>query len=153
MIFYVIILVLIAADQISKYAIEAGLDLNQSIPLIDGIFHITYIRNFGAAFSILQGKQPFLIVITFIALAAVIVYLTLKRKESHWALSLSLAFIAGGGIGNLIDRIRLGYVIDFLDFRRFPVFNVADICVCLGCGLLILYLFYIEPRERRRVEG
>jgi signal peptidase II len=146
MFFYLLILALICIDQISKYFIKTGMDFNQSIPLVDGIFHLTYIRNFGAAFSILQGKQSFLIAVTFIALAAILLYMTIRRKKNHWVLSLSLSFIVGGGLGNLIDRIRLGYVVDFFDFRVFPVFNVADICVCCGCGLLIYYLFFVEPK-------
>lgn len=141
MIYYLIILALIGMDQVSKYFVKTGMDFNQSIPLIDGIFHLTYIRNYGAAFSILQGKQLFLIVITFISLAAILIYMAIKRKKNHWMLTLSLSFIEGGGFGNLIDRIRMGYVVDFFDFRVFPVFNVADICVCCGCGLLIYYLF------------
>ncbi len=146
MFFYLLILALICIDQISKYFIKTGMDFNQSIPLVDGIFHLTYIRNFGAAFSILQGKQSFLIAVTFIALAAILLYMTIRRKKNHWVLSLSLSFIVRGGLGNLIDRIRLGYVVDFFDFRVFPVFNVADISVCCGCGLLIYYLFFVEPK-------
>ena len=152
MIFFLIIFVLIAADQISKGFIVARISVNQTIPVIEDIFHITYIRNFGAAFSILQGKQLLLIIVTFIALMAILLYLAIKRKRDHWLLSLSLSFIAGGGFGNLIDRIRLGYVVDFFDFRVFPVFNVADICVCTGCGLLILYLFFIEPKIGKKGE-
>ncbi len=152
MIFFLSIFVLIAADQISKGFIVAEMSVNQTIPVIEDIFHITYIRNFGAAFSILQGKQLLLIIVTFIALTAILLYLAGKRKKDHWLLSLSLSFIAGGGFGNLIDRIRLGYVVDFFDFRVFPVFNVADICVCTGCGLLILYLFLIEPKIGKKGE-
>ncbi len=132
------------ADQLSKYFISMWMSLNESIPLIEGVFHITYVKNFGAAFSILQGKQFFLITVTLIALILINIYLVVKLKENHRILSLALSFIIGGGYGNLIDRIRLGYVVDFFDFRVFPVFNIADICVCTGCGLLILYIFYFE---------
>ena len=91
------------------------MDYNQSIPLIDGIFHLTYIRNFGAAFSILQGgSRVFLIVITFITPSEpILIFMIQRRKKNHWMLSLALSFIEGGGFGNLIDRIRLGYVVDF----------------------------------------
>ncbi len=149
MIFYAVILFIIIIDQISKLYIRMGMDFNQSIPVIDGFFHITFVRNLGAAFSILQGKQPLLIIVTFIALSAIIIYLAIKRKENHWLLALSLSLIAGGGLGNLIDRIRLGYVVDFFDFRVFPVFNIADISICIGCGLFILYLLFIEPKINR----
>ena len=141
--------ILISLDQITKYFIQTNMDLNKSVPVVEGIFHITYIHNYGAAFSILQGKQIVLIGVTLIAIAAVLTYMFINRKSSHWSLMLSLAFIAGGGIGNLINRIRVGYVVDFLDFRFFPIFNIADICVCCGAGLLIIYMFYFEPRIKR----
>jgi len=132
MIFYAVILFIIIIDQISKLYIRMGMDFNQSIPVIDGFFHITFVRNLGAAFSILQGKQPLLIIVTFIALSAIIIYLAIKRKDNHWLLALSLSLIA--------------YVVDFFDFRVFPVFNIADISICIGCGLFILYLLFIEPK-------
>lgn len=149
MIFYFIIVVLVVADQLSKHFISTWMSISEFIPLIEGVFHITYVQNFGAAFSILQGKQFFLITVTLIALITINIYLIVKFKENHKILSLALSFIIGGGYGNLIDRIRLGYVVDFLDFRVFPVFNIADICVCTGCGLLILYIFYFEKRITR----
>ncbi|HZK01738.1 MAG TPA: signal peptidase II [Anaerovoracaceae bacterium] len=144
MIFYFVILLSVAIDQISKIFIRTGMDMNESIPVVDGIFHITYVRNYGAAFSILQGKQALLITVTLISIICIAVYFAIHLRKNHWALSLALALIVGGGLGNLIDRIRLGYVVDFFDFRIFPVFNIADICVCCGCGILILYLFIFE---------
>ena len=152
MIFCLAILFFFASDQITKQLVTAGMEVNQTIPVIDGIFHITYVRNFGAAFSILQGKQFFLITVTFIALAVIFIYLIKKIRDNPRILSLSLSLIEGVGFGNLAVRIRLGYLVDFFDFRAFPVFNVADICVCCGCGLLILFLCYIEPRTTRRLE-
>lgn len=149
MYYFVIIGILVALDQLIKYLIQSNMILNQSVPVVEGIFHITYIHNYGAAFSILEGKQAFLIAVTLIGIAVVMIYIGLKRKSAHWCLMLSLALVAGGGIGNLINRIREGYVVDFLDFRIWPVFNVADICVCCGCGLLLLYMFYFEPKLKR----
>lgn len=125
------------------------MDLNGTVPVIDGIFHITYIHNYGAAFSLFQNKTVFLILMQLIVIAAVLVYLIKKQKKEHWALLLSLSLIAAGGMGNLIDRAVKGYVVDFLDLRIWPIFNVADISVCVGCGLLVLYMFFFEPKRNR----
>ena len=148
--YFIIIAVVVALDQLVKYLIRTNLSLNSSIPLVDGIFHITYIHNSGAAFSIFQNKTGFLIAMQLIVIAIVLVYLIKKQKKEHWCLLLSLSLIAAGGIGNLIDRAANGYVVDFLDFRIWPIFNVADISVCVGCGLLILYMFFIEPKRNRK---
>lgn len=147
--YFIIIAAVVALDQTAKYLIQTNLVLNTSIPLVDGIFHITYIHNYGAAFSIFQNKTGFLIVMQLIVITAVLVYLIKKQKKENWCLLLSLSLIAAGGIGNLIDRAANGYVVDFLDFRIWPIFNVADISVCVGCGLLVLYMFFIEPKGHR----
>jgi len=84
-----------------------------------------------------------------IIITAVLLYLIKKQKSEHWCLLLSISLIAAGGVGNLIDRAMKGYVVDFFDLRVWPIFNVADISVCLGCGLLILYMFFIEPKQSK----
>lgn len=147
--YFIIIAIVIALDQLTKYLIQANLELNSTIPLIDGIFHITYIHNSGAAFSLFQNKTGFLIAMQLIVISIVVIYLVKKQKKEHWCLLLSLALIAAGGVGNLIDRAMNGYVVDFLDFRFWPIFNVADISVCVGCGLLVLYMFFVEPKRSR----
>lgn len=149
MYYFIIIGIIIVADQISKYYIQSNMYLTQSVPVIEGILHITYIHNFGAAFNIFEGMRILLIIITLSANAAFLVIIFLKRKKAHWSLLLSLSFIAGGGIGNLINRIFIGYVVDFIDLRFWPVFNVSDIFVCTGCGILLLYMFYFEPGYNR----
>ncbi|WP_130863834.1 signal peptidase II [Bacilliculturomica massiliensis] len=150
--YYLIIAVLIAADQFTKYLIQSGVALNESIPVVDGIFHITYIQNFGAAFSILQNRQTLLLIISGAAIAALLGYLILKGKTLHRMAGLSFAFIIAGGVGNLIDRLTKGYVVDFFDFRVWPIFNVADIAVCCGCALLIFYVLFWERHVERRSE-
>jgi len=147
--YFIIIVFVVALDQLTKYLIKTNLDLNSTIPLLDGIFHITYIQNSGAAFSMFQNKTGFLIAMQLIVITIVLVYLIKRQKKEHWCLLVSLSLIAAGGIGNLIDRAMNGYVVDFLDFRFWPIFNVADISVCVGCGLLVLYMFFIEPKGRR----
>lgn len=150
--YFIIIAIVVALDQLTKYLIQVNLELNSTIPLIDGIFHITYIHNNGAAFSLFQNKTEFLIAMQLIVIAIVVVYLVKKQKKEHGFLLWSLSLIAAGGIGNLIDRAMNGYVVDFLDFRIWPIFNVADISVCVGCGLLVLYMFFVEPKRSRDQE-
>ena len=150
--YYIAILALIGLDWLTKYWIQNSMALNDTIPMIDGIFHITYIHNYGAAFSILEGKQSFLLIVTGIAMAAILGYMVvtqIKKKAQPMELW-SLALILAGGIGNFIDRVRLGYVVDFFDFRIWPIFNVADIAVCCGCGLLIFYVLIWEPRMAKK---
>ena len=152
--YYIAILALVGLDWLTKYWIQTSMALNDTIPVIDGIFHITYIHNYGAAFSILQGKQSFLLNVTGIAMAAILGYMVIAqiRKKAHSLELWSLTLILAGGIGNFIDRVRLGYVVDFFDFRVWPIFNVADIAVCCGCGLLVLYVLILEPRMEKKAK-
>ena len=153
--YYIAILALIGLDWLTKYWIQTSMALNDTIPVIDGIFHITYIHNYGAAFSILQGKQSFLLIVTGIAMTAILAYMVIgqiKKKAAPMELW-SLALILAGGIGNFIDRVRFGYVVDFFDFRIWPIFNVADIAVCCGCGLLVFYVLIWEPRMQKKAKG
>lgn len=151
--YYLLIVVLVAVDQIVKYLIQANVDLNQTIPVIDGVFHITYIQNFGAAFSILQNQRLLLLIVSGAAILALFTYLVWKKKAMHWMASLSFSLIIAGGIGNLIDRFTKGYVVDFFDFRIWPIFNVADVAVCCGCCLLIFYVLFWERRVEQRQKG
>jgi signal peptidase II len=123
-----------------------------TLRFIPGLFHIVYVENTGAAFSILRDKRIFLILFTVLMIAALIVYMFLKRKSAPPMLLMGLSLVAGGGLGNLIDRIRLGYVVDYIEFLpfSFPVFNLADISVCMGCGLLLLHFAIEEFRARGR---
>ena len=136
---------MVLLDFITKYIVIASMDLNQTIPLINNIFHLTYVRNTGAAFSMLSGQRLFLILLPLLIIAAILIFVAVKKPKNKLLL-LSLSMIAAGGIGNLIDRIRFGYVIDFFDFRliNFPVFNVADIFVTVGATLFIILLFSKE---------
>ena len=145
--YYIIILILIAIDQAVKYVVRMNMQLGQTIPVVQDVFHITYIQNTGAAFSIMQGQTAILIAIPSIITIAIIVYIYKFTKKSHFTLPLALALVCGGGLGNLTDRIRFGAVVDFIDFRVFPIFNFADIFVCVGCGLLIIHMFvYDKPK-------
>jgi len=106
------------------------------VPLIKGIFHLTLIHNRGAAFGILKNHTPLFIFISI--LAVILIYFAIQNNKSqkYSFYNISLALILSGALGNLIDRLRLGYVIDFLDFRIWPVFNVADSAITIGAILL-----------------
>ena len=146
--FYIIIILIVIGDQLTKGLIQQSMVLNQSIPVWDGIFSITYIHNTGAAFSMLAGKTQVLALFQVIIIGVILGYYILKGRRSHPLLRISLAMIVAGGIGNLIDRLTLGYVVDFLDIHFWPIFNVADIGVSAGCVLLAGYVFFIEGKEK-----
>lgn len=146
MYYYIIIIIAVILDQAIKFVVRTNMDLHSSIAVIDGIFHITYIQNTGAAFSILRGHTYGLILITVAITIGILIYLYKLRKTAYWSLMLSLSLIVAGGVGNIIDRLSLGYVVDFLDLRVWPIFNLADIYVCTGCALLVIYVFFIEPK-------
>lgn len=138
-----VILGIIWLDQLSKWLIVTYLP-EGGTNVIPRVFRFSYVENRGAAFGMLSDNRWVFIIISSLALAALTVYLFRWKPEKRLA-RCALAFIIGGGIGNMIDRIFLGYVIDFLDFCAFPklwkwVFNVADSFVCIGAGLLMLYL-------------
>ena len=125
-----------------------------TIPLIQDVLHLTYVENDGASFSILSGQRWFLIGITSVALVGIFLFLVIRRPKSK-LLVISLSMILAGGVGNLIDRIAKGYVVDYIDFRaiRFAVFNFADCCAVIGTGLLLLYVLWTDvllPRREKK---
>lgn len=143
---------LIIIDQLSKGAIQSSLYLGQSIPVIDGLFSIAYVRNTGAAFGFMADGPNWFRQIFFLALPVVfcgwIFYLLVKTLKGPFYLSLAYALILAGAAGNLIDRFSLGYVVDFLLFywkdeaNHFPAFNVADSCITVAASLLIIDFFH-----------
>lgn len=135
-------------DQLTKLLITQNISEGAFAEGIKGVFRLTYIKNKGAAFGILSEHRWVFMILSVIAIAAILFYLW-KEKPRSILVRLSLGMILGGGIGNMIDRIFRGAVIDFIDleFMRFYVFNVADSFVCVGCFLLILYLILSEIRE------
>ena len=128
----------ILIDQISKFIIRNSMHLSQSIPVVKNIFHITYIQNLGAGFGILQQQTLFLILVSAIVVSVILFYSKRIGKKDR-LLQIIAGIVLGGTVGNLIDRIIYGYVIDFLDFRIWPVFNIADSAVTIGVILLIAY--------------
>nr|WP_254075363.1 signal peptidase II [Paenibacillus tritici] len=136
-----IALIVFLIDQGTKYLIATRLELAEQIPVIKDFFLITSHRNRGAAFGILEGQQWFFIVITVIVVAGIVWYLN-KARKTRKLLPTALALVLGGAIGNFLDRILNGEVVDFLMFNfgsyTFPIFNVADSCIVVGVGLIIL---------------
>ena len=145
---YLVILGVLLTDHLVKLLVRSTMYCGQTIPVIGGIFSITYVQNRGAAFSLFTGRGKMIMVITFIALCIAVWYME-KHKNSHWTLLLSLELIIAGGVGNLIDRAVRGYVTDMFDMHFFPVFNVADIALCVGCGFLILYMFVFDKPDEK----
>lgn len=146
MITFFIFILILALDQVTKYLIVNNFTLYQSRPIIDNIFHLTYVQNRGAAFGVFQGQITFFIIVTFLVLAMIIYFyhqLPLDNFSNRLALGLALA----GTIGNLIDRIRLGYVIDFLDFRIWPVFNVADSAIVISVTIFAYWILVLDNNQ------
>ncbi len=138
-------------DQVTKLLASAKLTSVATYPLIENVLHLTYVENRGAAFGMLAEHRWVFMIFSTVAIALMLVWLVREKPESLW-LRISVAAIVAGGIGNMIDRVRLGYVVDFIDCRfiDFYVFNVADSFVCVGCGMLIVGVLYAEIAEQRR---
>ena len=147
--FILAILLCIAADQAVKYYVVTHLALYESAPLLPGIVELLHIQNTGGGFSILSGHTWALTVLTA-ALMAGIGYVMVKKLFPHPLAMWTLAAILGGGLGNLIDRVRLGYVVDMFNFQfmSYPVFNVADILVVCGTIGFAAYYLFLHDREK-----
>ncbi len=146
--------IILLADLLTKkYAVEFLMTQNgQSYPLIKGFITLTYTENTGAGFGLFAGNTTALTVITTIVIVAVLIYLILAQKENMW-LRVSLLFIVGGGIGNLVDRIGLGYVRDFIKFAfwdEFAIFNIADSFVTVGVFMLVIVLIVMLVTEGKK---
>jgi signal peptidase II len=137
--FFILSFILVAIDQASKFYIRSIFILGDSIPLFGNFFRFTYLQNTGVSFGLFKGNNMFFVVLSIIALAYFI-YLFVTEKEFQVQYSLVIA----GVIGNVIDRIHLGYVVDFIDIGSFPVFNVADSCISVGVMWIIFLLLRKE---------
>jgi signal peptidase II len=152
--------VILVTDQVSKFIVDQTMPLHHSIPIIENFFSLTYIRNTGAAFGILAGhpatfRLPFLIFFSLLAIGFIIAMLR-RLPQQEKGLITALSFILGGAVGNLIDRVVYGEVIDFLDFYwrnlHWPAFNVADSFITIGVLMTIYYLIKAkgeDPFSRR----
>ncbi|SHI73382.1 signal peptidase II [Dethiosulfatibacter aminovorans DSM 17477] len=150
----IIVLLLASIDQISKYFVLELLKFSNAVVLIDNFLRLNYVENRGAAFGILQNQQLFFIVITLMVVLAVVVY-RIRYKGFNKVANFALDLIIAGALGNLVDRVRLNYVVDFIDvnfwgYYDFPVFNFADICVVVGTLLLAL-LIILDKYEMDKI--
>lgn len=143
-------IILTVADQLIKLWALSSLEPIGSITIIENIFSLTYVENRGAAWGMMAGAKWYLIIMPIVIIVAAIAYLIIK-KLSDPLLLWSVMLIVSGGLGNLIDRIFRGFVVDYLHatFIDFPVFNLADCCITIGAGLLILYVILSEIKERK----
>ena len=137
---------IVAADQFTKWLVLENIPLYAEVPAIDGLFHFTYVRNTGAAFSSFEGAM-WLFILIFAALTVAIIWEYFKKPMpfktfDRWC----IAAIYGGGLGNMIDRVRFGYVVDMIEveFMNFAVFNVADCFITCGCIALIVHLAFFN---------
>ena len=139
---------IVAADQIVKYLVVSGIALHSQVPVIEGLFHLTYVQNDGAAFSMLKGQQ-WLFALMFAVLTVAVIWEFWKKKMPFTAFDRwCIAAIWAGGLGNMIDRLRLGYVVDMIEveFMQFPVFNVADCFITCGCFALLISLVFFNRK-------
>ena len=156
MIYYVIALIIFLVDQGSKWLVKTNMDLGQEISVIGDFFYITSHRNRGAAFGILQDQRWFFIVVTIIVVIALVWYIQKIKSQPDKLLPLALSLVLAGAIGNFLDRLLMGEVVDFFKFNfgsyTFPIFNVADSAIVVGVALIILDTLLESRREKQREE-
>ena len=143
---FVLPLAVVILDQFSKYIVVENMALGESIPIIEEVFHLTYILNPGAGFGMFADNRLFFIAIAVIVIG-IIIWARREILASPLEVKAGCGLFLGGAIGNLIDRARQGLVIDFFDFRIWPVFNIADIAICIGVGLIIWNLLKTELKR------
>ena len=149
LIWFLIAAIAVILDQVTKWLAVEFLTKVETVPLIQNVLHLTYLENTGAAFGILKNNRWVFLIISTVAIIALLAYIA-KFPPKSKLLGVGLSFIVGGGIGNMIDRVLLGYVVDFIDFRliNFAVFNVADSFVCVGAVLVLIYVFFFSDKKK-----
>lgn len=130
-------------DRLAKMWIVSHFMLGESLPIIPNVFHITYILNRGAAFGILANRQAFFLGIVLILLVSLVVFRK-RIKNSPQIMKIGIGLLVGGALGNAYDRLTTRAVVDFFDFRIWPIFNIADIAICIGVGLIMYFLWQDE---------
>lgn len=147
--YYLLALVVLIVDQVTKYLVVQNIELYQVKVFLPGVLSWMYIQNTGAAWSILEGQMWFFYVITTVVIIGVLYIMQKYAKESR-LFSMGLALILAGALGNFIDRIRLGYVVDMvrIELIDFPIFNVADMSLSIGVALIIVYVLLDEKNKK-----
>ncbi len=145
--FWYLAVVSLGVDHLAKFWVVQSFDLNETWPLLPNIFHLTYVRNYGAAFSLFSENGEWLRWLSLVVSFGLIALAGYGPKMNRWE-QVGYGLILGGALGNGIDRFLTGYVVDFLDFRliRFPVFNWADVAINIGIGCLLIATFYPQPK-------
>ena len=152
MIYIVLILILVGADQLSKYLIDSYMLEGETLPIINDFFHLTYVKNRGIAFGMFQGKLDIISIATIIAIVAIAYYLYKERNKLSMIEKMVFIYILAGAIGNMIDRAFRGFVVDMVDFRGVwsYVFNLAD--VWINIGVVFVLLDQLILRKKRETE-
>jgi signal peptidase II len=145
--FLIGVFLVVFVDQFSKIWVQGNVNLMESIPVIKGIFHITYIQNPYSAFGLLKLHNNVFIIIALLVILVIIFFLRNKIIEQNRLIIFAFIFILGGSLGNIIDRLRIGSVIDFLDFRIWPIFNIADSAINIGLLLLIIHFLFKKEEQ------
>ncbi|WP_394200151.1 signal peptidase II [Shewanella waksmanii] len=155
---YWIVVLVFVADQLSKQWVLASFDLYESIQLLP-FFNFTYVRNYGAAFSFLSdagGWQRWLFTFVAVGFSTLLTIWLRKQPSDMWRLNLAYTLVIGGALGNLVDRLQHGFVVDFLDFywntSHFPAFNIADSAICVGAALIIIDSFISDRDEKNAAQ-
>ncbi|MBO1085248.1 MULTISPECIES: signal peptidase II [Enterococcus] len=151
-IYWIISALIIGLDQWVKWLIVDNFALGETKSVIPGVLSLNHIRNFGAAWSLLEGKMWFFTVVTIIAVVVILTLMIKNRSNGNRWFMIGLTLILAGAIGNFIDRVRLGYVIDMFqtDFMNFPIFNVADISLVIGVICVLIYIILDEKEQRKK---
>ncbi len=153
----IIAIIAVIADQATKLIVVHNIEYKGSAPFIPGFMRFFHTRNTGGGWSMLNGggwERFLLISVSLIAMGAVL-FILIKYYKRHVLLNISLAMVLGGAVGNMIDRFRLGYVVDFLDteFIRFPTFNIADCFITVGAILLGVYIIFFDSKAEKRLKA
>ncbi|MDR3564870.1 MAG: signal peptidase II [Negativicutes bacterium] len=139
-------LIVVALDQWAKFSVQSQMTPGMSIPVINDIFHITYVLNPGAAFGILEHQTGFFLLVA-LTLFIAILYFYPRIPPGYRLLRIGLGLQVGGAMGNVVDRVKTGFVVDFLDFRVWPVFNIADMAIVVGVSLIIFDVVYLSGKR------
>lgn len=145
-----VVLFVVFIDQLSKFYIQKHMVLGMSIPIVEDVFHITYVLNPGAAFGLFEHQTLFFLVVA-VCLVISAIYFYPRIPKQYRLLRLGTGLLVGGAVGNVIDRIKTGYVVDFFDFRIWPVFNVADTAIVCGVGCIIFTMIYLYKEDEQNV--
>jgi signal peptidase II len=141
-----VVLIVVFIDQLSKFYIRTHMVSGASIPVVKDVFHITYVLNPGAAFGLFEHQTIFFLIVA-VGLVVGAIYFYPRIPQQYRLLRFGIGLMVGGAIGNVIDRIKTGYVVDFFDFRIWPVFNIADAAIVCGVGCIVFTMIYLHKED------